>query len=505
MNVRTLSRRQILVGASGFGLGLPILQSILPRELRAQGLPAERRFVAFATDHGGIDESAMYPPDSIFDTQEPLYSGHEIQKGTLSAQVADGVATISEILRGPADRLTDALIAKMNVLRGLDIPWYIAHHTGGHLGNFARNDANGDQGGIAQDSAMPTIDQIMAWSTNFYGDLAGITERSLVFGSNRLSYNWSSPSDRTGEIQEVSGSSDPATMFNRVFIPEEDPNEPAPRPAIVDRVFTSFQSLRQSDRRLSTEDKQRLDDHMDRVSELQRRLGTGTVRRSTCGDAIEPMGSGSTPQERYSLINDVIATAFLCGTSRIAIVKVNESSFVEYSGDWHQDVAHQHMDPEPQALLREVNQKAFEHAILDLAHKLDVEEAPGETILDSALLQWTQESGELTHDNRSAPVVTFGGIRGALNTGLCCDYRKRTDEGFAHDEWGGSLGYSGLLHTQWLATTMQLMGLDRAEFQSIEHNGPHGYGYPYIGDHYLEVQSDGVEANASDILPFLGA
>jgi hypothetical protein len=173
--------------------------------------------------------------------------------------------------------LTAALLGKMNVVRGLDIPWYIAHHTGGHLGNFARNDGNGDDGAAVQASSMPTIDQIMAWSSNFYGDLSGITERALIFGSHRLSYNWSSPSDRSGEIQEVSGDDDPLTMFNRVFISDEDPSDPAPRAPIVDKVFSSYQSLRQSNRRLSTEDGQRLDDHMDRLAELQRLLC-----RTTC-------------------------------------------------------------------------------------------------------------------------------------------------------------------------------------------------------------------------------
>ncbi len=34
----------------------------------------------------------------------------------------------------------------MNVLWGLDVPFYIAHSTGLHLGNYARNDGNGDDG-----------------------------------------------------------------------------------------------------------------------------------------------------------------------------------------------------------------------------------------------------------------------------------------------------------------------------------------------------------------------
>src|SRR5690606_34106243 len=167
------------------------------------------------------------------------------------------------------------------------------------------NDGNGEEGAAAQASPMPTIDQIMAWSDSFYSNLAGITERAMVFGAHRLSYNWSSPSDRSGEIQQVSGTDDPLTMFNRVFIPEEDPDQPEPRPPIVDRVFTSYQSLRQSDRRLSTEDKQRLDDHMDRLAELERRLNVDVVRSASCGTSPAPVGDRYNVRDYYRMVNDV--------------------------------------------------------------------------------------------------------------------------------------------------------------------------------------------------------
>lgn len=502
MPVRHFSRRQALIGATGFALGIPFLRSLRPRSLGAAPDGVERRFVAFASDHGGVDESAMFPGSAMLTQTLDLYTGHEVKRGDLVPSVSGEVATLSEILSGPADRLTARLVSKMNVLRGMDIPWYIAHHTGGHLGNFARNDGNGEEGAAAQASHMPTIDQIMAWSSNFYGDLVGVTERAMIFGSNRLSYNWSNPSERTGEIQEVTGQNDPMTMFNRVFIPEEDPTEPAPRPPIVDRVFESYQSLRQSDRRLSTEDKQRLDDHMDRLAELQRRLNVDAERRASCGSSPAPAGDPSNIRDYHHMVNDVIAAAFLCGTSRIAVVKIREADFTEYAGDWHQDIAHQHTLPEPQARLREVNQQAFEHAILDLAYKLDVEEGDSKNLLDSCLVQWTQESGSVTHDARSVPLITFGGAGGNLKTGNYCDYVKWTPEGVI-TAWGSGIGNSGLLYSQWLAQAMQALGVEASEFQGIAHNGAAGYGYPFVDEGYDATHSDGVVENASDPLPFL--
>ncbi len=504
MPIRTLSRRQILVGAGGFGLSIPLMRSLWPKQAGAAPVGTEKRFVAFATDHGGIDESAMFPVESMLTKTQNLYAGHDVRRGALVAEQDDKETRISEILRGPAAKFTPELVDRMNVLRGLDIPWYIAHHTGGHLGNYARNDGNGTDGKAVQVNQMPTIDQLMAWSPSFYRDMAGITERALLFGGNRLSYGWSNPSGRSGEIQEVTGPSDPLAMFNRVFIPEESPDEPEPRPPIVDRVFSSYQSLRQSDRRLSSDDKQRLDDHMDRLSELQRRLNVDGVRRASCGDSPEPMGDVKNPREYYKMVNDVITTAFLCGTSRIAIVKVRESTFTDYAGDWHQEIAHQHTSPGPQARLQEVNQQAFEHAILDLADKLNVEEAPGSNVLDSALIQWTQESGNTTHDARSIPLVTFGGANGALKVGNYCDYRRMNPEGMRLS-YGKEAGYSGLLYSQWLANALQSVDVDPSEFQTIEHNASAGYGLGFVSAEYEVTHSDGMVQAASSPLPFLGA
>ena len=503
MTVRLISRRQLLIGTGGFALGVPLLPSLLPRTVRAEDMPSECRFVAFATDHGGVFESDMFPNEAMLDAEEALYPGHDIRRGALVRTEMDGRAGVSTVLSGAPDRMTDRLISRMNVLRGLDIPFYIAHHTGGHLGNFARNDGNGDDGKNAQMYAMPTIDQLLGWSPSFYTDLSTIKERVMILGrAGRLSWNWSTPSTRSGVIQEVTGDADPLTMFNRIFIPEDNPNEPAARPPVVDRVLASYQSLRQSNVRLSLDDRQRLDDHMDRLFELERRLNAGSVRRASCGDAVAPGPETGDPIAYYSGINDVITAAFLCGTSRIAVVKVGEQEFVPYAGDWHQDIAHQWSSPEPQAMLQQANQQAFEHAVLDLASKLDVEDGSGTSILDNTIVQWTQECGEETHESRSAPVVTFGGAGGAIQTGNYCDYRKLGPAGMVN-RWSHDIGSSGLLYAQWLAMVMTSLGMDREEFQQVPNNGATGYGYSFVEASYEQVQSEGVRENASEPLPFL--
>lgn len=503
MTVRTLSRRQLLLGAGGFGLAIPFLRSLAPRTSHAQAAEPERRFVAFATDHGAVDELAMFPDEKLLADSMQLYPTHSVSRGNLVRTEADGRASVSTILSGSADRLTPSIVSRMNVLRGLDIPFYIAHHTGGHLGNFARNDGNGSDGKLVQAEPMPTIDQLMAWSPRFYADTTSIVERAMILGQrSRLSWGYSNPVNRSGDIEEIASVSNPVTMFRRVFVPDEAETEESARPPIVDRVRESYRSLRQSNLRLSASDRRRLDDHMERLSELERRLTATATRRASCHGLIEPGRDTNDPIAYHSALNDVVVAAFLCGTSRIAVIRVIEADFVPYDGDWHQEVAHEYASPEPQRLLQEANQKAFEHAVLDLAHKLDVVEAEGQSVLDSTLIQWTQESGDKTHNARSIPVVTIGGAGGKLKTGNYCDYRRKNNAGLLANGYGG---YSGLLYAQWLATALQSMGVASEEFQNIEHNADAGYGHPYISGDYASVHADGVVENATNPLPFIGA
>ncbi len=505
MKRRIITRRQALLGAGGFSLGLPFLPSLLPGPAYAQDPEFRQppRFFMLTSDHGAVFESAMFPDEALLTDTQTLYSGHDISQGALVRSANGDRAEVASVLSGPSEVLTDSLVGKMNVLRGLDIPFYIAHHTGGHLGNYARNDGNGDQG---QDlGPMPTIDQLMAWSDGFYADLAGIKKRSIITGGRgRMSYTWSNPSGRSGDIVEVRREDNAAALFQEVFVPEEpmDSGTP-PRPPIVDRVFESYQSLRQSNRRMSAADRQRLDDHMDRLAELQRRLNATPVKLATCGDLSEPDDSGDAAEHMQALA-DVIVAAFLCGTSRIAVLGLEQAQFASDGTDWHQGVAHQWQQPEAQAKLQEATQGIFEKVFLYLASRLDVEEAPGQTVLDNSYLTWSQESGESTHNSRSIPVITFGSGAGFYKTGVYADYRNKTEAGIV-SYWSDPLGYTGLLYNQFLATTLMSMGLGRDEWQDIENNADVGYGYPQFAPEYQAAQVAGVLENASELLPLIVA
>jgi hypothetical protein len=512
-----VSRRQLLRGAAGFTLALPFLPSIAEKTAYA-GEPVyarKPRLFWFATDHGGAYEANMFPDGAMLTSTADLFADHKVASGALKATVAGGRASLSPILSASGTTLTDKLVAKMNVLRGLDVPFYIGHNTGLHLGNYARNDGNGKDGMAVQSFPRPTIDQLMAWSGSFYADVSGVKQRAMLINSGRsLSWNWSDAANKAGNIQNVRGLDSSRDLFNSIFVPPSSTQ--AKRPPIADRVLESYKALRDGNRRISASDRQRLTDHVDRLAELERKLGATS---STCGNVVKPTDDASAHQAidpadaatHWKLFTDVVAAAFACGTSRIAVAGVGDTSkFVAYGGDWHQDVAHQWQDAAKQQLLRDSYQRFFETVFLDAATKLDTEEAPGVTYLDNTLLVWSQESGMSSHDSTSIPVVTMGSAAGFFKTGLYADYRKINGPNSKVVPLGGNVTWLGLLYNQWLANVLLAMGIPNAEFERWGHKG---YGYPFLtqetwtppyAKHY-ESTSSRYFNMASDVLPFLKA
>jgi hypothetical protein len=515
----TTTRRQFLRGVGGFSLALPFLPSIVdPREAKSATAPV-KRFVAFATTHGAIWGANMYPADSTL-TDSMTYAGRTIKRGKLAATTNAGTTQLSAVLSGPSTLLTPSLVSKMNLIRGCDVPFYIGHHTGGHLGNYARNDGNGADGVHMHDYPTPTIDQIMAWSPKFYPDLSSIRERSLTIGP-QISYNYANPStpQSPGPVQEIAGSANAADLFNQIFVKSGAQTTMDPNAAIkpvVDRVFADYMRLRNGNTRLSSDDRHRLDDHMQRLSELQRRL---SVNVTTSCPQVMPVTdqtrllldkpnyevSPMLQEQFYGPMIDVIVAAIMCDTSRIAAVDIKED-FSSYVGDWHADIAHHANMPDgvAQKTIVAAHQLTFQQTYLNLCAKLDVDDGTGKTYLDNSLVVWTHEAGEYTHMGQGQPIVTAGSAGGFLSTGNYVDYRNPA---FVVDP--GQVGntvkiVAGLLWQQWLGTALQAMGLSPSDY---EKNGLGGYpgATKFVGSGYAKLYPDDVWNVATQVLPYLKA
>lgn len=503
--VTRINRRMVLRGAAGFTLGIPFLHSLLGRkqEAIAQTLTGPKYFVAMGTCDGGIWQEFMYPPDGSLTDAMDAPAGHEVRRGALALDVSGGSASLSPVLSASSSLLTSSLAAKLNVLRGLDISFYMGHHGAGHLGNFGIS----DQGESLP--YVPTIDQVLARSEAFYGDASGILARSMVIGHDGMSWE-----EQSGGVTSISPNNDAARLFESIFRPPSGEPEQARRP-IVDLVMDDYRRLRDSNRRLSAADRVRLEEHLARLDELDRKLNVTPV--ASCGDIQAPeergdrRGDAAEQVAEAQMFMDVIAAAFACDTSRIATFLTGDAnteySFSDYSGDWHGDVAHGAFDTSVEqsqrenyeALLVQAGQTFFEGVFLYLAAKLDaIDQGDGTTLLDRTLVQWTQEAGSETHTQIEMPVITAGSAGRFFSTGQYVDYRQERGDG------DNGAPDPGILYNQYLGNVLQAMGLDPAEYR-VDGNG--GYGRLHMGSESwyrgYDAYSSAAVSALDDILPFL--
>ncbi len=507
VETKRLTRRMLLRGAGGIAVAMPFLPSLAPRSHAGGSLDAPKRFVSLITGHGGAWGQYQYPGDEML-TETMNYTGHTIRRGNITTVLEGSQRRICPILSADANVFTDALASKINVVRGIDIPFYISHHWGGCMGNY---DATTNEEVRQFLTPRPTIDQLMAYSGSFYGGPASVLSRSLVINQS-FSYGWSDPLAGSGEVVRLPANWNNFELFDQVFV--EQPPEPTadPRPLVVDRLMEQYNSLRQSDRRLSAADRIRLDEHVSKLDELERKLTTIV----SCSDVDMP-SQGTEPlvtaanfitntalqREFWGLLNDIIVTAFLCDTCRVVSIGADGPFFAEgvTFADWHQEIAHQarnqSLTPEqvtagvttlPQDDLWPGYQAMFEHAFVDLMAKLDIEDPYGGSILDNSLMVWQQESGRFTHDSLSIPAITAGGAGGTWRTGQYIDYRDRSlnvmpgyvtgndpsDPPPEEIEW-----YTGLLHPQFLGTVLDAMGMPRGEWEVATGGYGDDYKTPY--------------------------
>jgi hypothetical protein len=472
-------RRHFLRGAGGAVLALPVLPSLYATDAHAQSAATQRSFVLLRTEHGGAYQRQMFPAQSTI-TERQMYAGHEIRRGVLTGSVANGETRLSDVLRAPSSALSASIIAKMNVVNGIDVPFSgLGHNRCVALGNFADNYIP-DEVDFNNRSKRMSIDQIMAWSPSFYPDLTRVKERSI---SNGISWNWSNPATRTGTLQAVFNGGSNIDLFDKLF---GSSTPGAARTPIVDRVIEDYRRTLNNPR-LSTNDKRRVTEHMDRLAELQRKLqiaaagavparptiNTNSLYDST-GFAINPDRQAQFQQLR----TDIIVAAFNAGATRIFAERIGDDfTFSTTALNWHQEIAHlNESSASANATLIGGFQTYFSRAVLDLVNKLNaVSNGVGGTLLDNSLVTWTTEYGHMTHETTSIPFITFGSAAGWLRTGQYLDYRNLTKQIYASfAPLQNEPSQPGLLIHQWLGTTLQAMGIPKSQYENLAQNG----GYP---------------------------
>jgi hypothetical protein len=495
-----LTRRQMLLGAGGAMLGLPILSSLFERTARAGGaLGPGKNFVAFWNSHGGVSGANLYPTEPMNPTVDvyPVL-GHQIRSSPLPwIQDGQGNGSISPVLTGAG--LSQKIASKMNVIRGLDPGIRLGHNRSGSMGNFAGPFCD------PNDPLIPTIDQVLAYSKSFTAQGATVVPYINYATGCQTSWGWSNPTAQSGQIQETSADRSTLGWFQKIFGNGTPTSGKAPI-RIVDKVYEDYKRL-QNHRRISSFDKALLNDHVAMIKQLENRLTAQAAAAAQCGKQPPIEDTESYFAQRIAdyetnvdeqlnlarLHNELLVAAMACGACRIGIQAFAYQSEATIRGvaspnpgapeaqggtDWHHGVAHCHMYKAQQAQLRDSYRNNF-NAMLDLISRMDaVQVAPDLTLLDNSLVFWSMECGPYTHTSQSLPVIMAGSAGNALKTGLYLDYRNITPNGVVPGYSGAGTEVEDVLRTgvpynNWLGTVLQAMGLSPSEYETP---GIGGYG-----------------------------
>ena len=394
-----IPRRTFLRGA-GVTLALPFLDSMVPAQtpLRQTAAAPARRFVGIWHPHGAAPGY-----------WSPLQEGPNFDFSFITK---------------PLEPFRDRVV----LISGLDIPEAMA----------TADEPGGDhaRGAVLLSGARPrrnavspylgvTIDQLIA---NKYGEdtiLSSIqlgVEDAGNFGNCNWGYScaysnsisWSSPT------QPLPTEVNPRVAFERLF---GDGTSAAQRRAgrkqnagILDSVTHEISSLKKD---LPVGDKNRLDNYLENVSEIERRIRIAMDRTVKEPTADIPFGLPESKHAHYRLMYDLMALAFEGDITRSATFMLGRdlsgATFPEsgFNGVWH-GTSHHGDKPENIANYSRMNRYHVQNLAYFVEKLKNIPDGDG-SVLDHVLIYKGSNMGNShRHAHEKVPVILIGGIDGTF-------------------------------------------------------------------------------------------
>jgi hypothetical protein len=243
---------------------------------------------------------------------------------------------------------------------------------------------------------------------------------SLLYSSH---ISWSSPNTPTPlEVY-------PALAFDRLFNNKAKVGDQS----ILDAVLGDAQDLR---RNISSLDKQKLDEYLNSVREVEQRIESAGKRgevqgwRPTITKPNMPRPKDGYPQdivEHMRLMSDILVLAFQTDTTRICTLKLNNDHgtlrFPHIGVDY---MIHHLLSHTDNADWLKVNQFFLEQMAY-IARRLDGIQEGERTLLDNTMLMLCSSMLTGQHNANQLPVVMLGGGGGRIKGGQNLDYTGKSD------------------------------------------------------------------------------
>ncbi|TWU02808.1 DUF1552 domain-containing protein [Stieleria varia] len=387
-------RRRQLLGGFGVAMGLPLLESMVPRRASAaaseseSGIPRRMLVAHFGT---GMNLHEFFPDQT----------GESCELKRITKPLQD-------------------FRKRMTILSGMQL-----EHGGGHTGDYTFLtgtkgwSSSGIEGGISADQVVA---KQIGGATRFPSMQFSI-DRGTNFGNQGLAtLSWSENGI------PLAAENDPYVLFGRMF-QSDDPAAAKMRDAqfrrrgsILDLVTEQAKSM---ERGVSNDDKRKLDEYFTSVAEIEHQLKRDIDWSTKPKPQPELAGIGDysvslTPDSRefdydryQKLMYDLVVLAFKTDSTRVITYNVRQElrggvfPVHGVSKGFHA-LTHHNNDPknlDELAKVDEINMRYWR----GLLERLDsVPQADGRSLLDHTVLAFSSSAG-MDHSRDRLPTIVFGG------------------------------------------------------------------------------------------------
>ena len=252
---------------------------------------------------------------------------------------------------------------------------------------------------------------------------------SMLYSSH---ISWSSPTTPTPlEIY-------PSLAFDRLFKDEVARGDKS----VLDAVLLDAQSLR---RHISTADQRKLDEYLDSVRDVEKRIENAGKRgelqgwRPTLEKPDMKRPADGIPQdiaEHMRLMCDILVLGFQTDTTRITTLKLNNDhsalrfpnlASTQQPGSAIDYMIHHLLSHSDAADWLTVNQFFMEQTAY-LARKMNsIQEGPRTLLDNTMLMHCSSMMAGAKHDNDQLPVILLGGAGGRIQSGRVLDYKDKPE------------------------------------------------------------------------------
>jgi hypothetical protein len=402
-----LSRRTLLKGA-GVAIGLPFLESMIPAWTpTAKAATSAPRFGVVYFPNGAIMQ--QFTPSAtgegfgftpILKPLEPfkhsLVVVTNLTRSHPGSQVGDHAVSAAGFLTGVWPKRTEA----EDVLANTTIDQIVATQ-------------------IGQETPLPSLELA---TEDFTGYVGGCSPGFSCAYMNTIS--WRTPTT------PLPMETNPRAAFERLFGEAGTSNERLERiqlqRSILDSISEEAGNLQ---RGLAPKDRARINDYLDNIREIERRIQRTEQHNSTQAVTLDaPVGVPDSFEEHVGLMFDLVAAAFQADVTRVfTFMMSRELSQRTYAQigvtEQHHSISHHLNNPEKMAKVVKIN-IYYIGMYAKFLEKLRSIEDGGGSLLDHSLLFYGAGMGDSnSHASDPLPVVAVGGGVGKGNRHLKVETR----------------------------------------------------------------------------------